>query len=469
MLDREKTKEQLISELLELRRQVADLEAPGASIGNELADDDSPECASRHLVDGKYGIRDLVDIDALQTVFFAFSTATGFTAGLVEYPMQKVLIATAWRDICVKYHRVFPDSIRQCKKSHALLTEKLKEHRRLSINECENGLMEGATPIIIKGKHIASITTGQVFFQRPHAAYFRQQAETFGFDPDGYIEAVGKVPVISESQLRSVLSFLSQLAMMIVELGMSNLEIRETLVDLGEEIQERRRTEKALQQSTNELRRLSSQLLIAQEEERKRIAGELHDSLGSYLTAIRFALETARKQLGRGKVNPDCLDTPIFEMERLIIEVKRIWMDLRPSILDSLGLVPALEWFLNQYRMNCPGVVVEREFDIDDEDISEDVKIVVFRIIQEAFNNITKHSGASAARVSLKHRRDQIELTVQDNGNGFNREHARSCDQQEGIGLTSMRERAELSSGTFSLESAPGRGTTVRVCWPIPK
>jgi signal transduction histidine kinase len=327
--------------------------------------------------------------------------------------------------------------------------------------------MDGATPIIIRGKHIASITTGQVFFQRPHVAYFEKQAVTFGYDSNAYLEALGKVPVISENQLRSALTFLCQLAMMIVELGMSNLEIRETLSALEEEIRERRRTEKALQKTTRELRLLSSQLLIAQEEERKRIAGELHDSLGSCLTGIRFALETARKQLTRGKADPRCLDSPISEMERLIGEVKRIWMDLRPSILDSLGLIAALDWFIGQYRMNCPGITVEPRFEIPENVISEPLKIVIFRIVQEAFSNITKHSGADIARISLTLEQNLIELGIEDNGCGLRLEEVGTGEKFMGIGLASMRERAELAGGTFSLESALGGGTRVCVRWPL--
>jgi len=467
MIDEEKTREQLISELQSLRGQIASREVRPGGGANEFAEPDSERCAERYLVDEKYGIRDLVDIEALRRVFAAFSATTGFTAGLVEFPMQRVLIGTGWRDICAKFHWASPESLRQCKKSNALLTEKLREHQRLSINECENGLMEGATPIFIRGKHIASITTGQVFFRRPHIEYFRNQAETFGFDPDAYLEALSRVPVVPEGQFRNALSFLCQLAMVIVEMGMSNLEIRETLSRLEEEVHDRKQAQKALQLSKNELRHLSSQLLIAQEEERKRIAGELHDGLGSYLTAIRFALETARKQLARGKADPACLDVPISEMERLIQEVRRIWMDLRPSVLDSFGLIAALEWFLKQYGLNCPGIVIDGRFDIEEKDVSEDLKIVVFRIVQEAFNNIAKHSGSDRAMLCLACKNKVIELFIEDNGSGFLPEDVASSDSRKGIGLTSMRERAKLSGGKLNIESTPGRGTKICVTWPL--
>jgi ligand-binding sensor protein len=232
MVDKEKSKENLITELWELRRRVADLEATGRKREYASGARSPGRPSSSYLVDGKYAITDLVDVEALRSLFEAFSDATGFTAGLVDYPLQKVLIATGWRDICTKFHRAFPDSLRQCKKSNAMLTEKLKGPKSLSTNECEMGLIDGATPIIIKGAHIASITTGQVFFRRPHLEYFRRQAEHFQFEPRPYMEAVNKVPVVSESQFRNVLFFLRELGTMIAELGMSNLEIRETMGEL---------------------------------------------------------------------------------------------------------------------------------------------------------------------------------------------------------------------------------------------
>jgi signal transduction histidine kinase len=276
------------------------------------------------------------------------------------------------------------------------------------------------------------------------------------------------VPVVPESQFRNALFFLRELGTMIAELGMNNLEIRETMGDLEQEIRERKQTEKALQRSKDELRRLSSQLLIAHEDERKKIAGELHDSLGSHLTAIRFSLETARKQLERGGANPECLDGPIVEIQRVIGEVRRIWTDLRPSILDNLGLIPALDWFLNQFETNYRCICIDRVFKIEEQQIPEPLKIVIFRIVQEALNNIAKHSHAERAGLFLIGKEGLMELTIEDYGDGFDLKALMSNGgKARGIGLTSMRERAELSGGTFIPSSHPGAGTKICVSWPL--
>jgi signal transduction histidine kinase len=338
----------------------------------------------------------------------------------------------------------------------------------MSINECENGLIDGATPIIIKGVHIASIKTGQVLFGRPHFAYFKDQAENFGYDEDAYMEALKDVPVVTERQFRDVLSFLRELGTMIVELGMNNLEIRETLVELEEEIQERKRTEKALKESRGELRHLSARLLIAHEEERKRIAAELHDCLGSHLTAVRFALETARKKLARGDLELSILDNPISEMKHIIEDVRRIWMDLRPSILDNSGLVAALDWLIEQFVNSYPDIHVTRDFHAEEHDIPEPLKIVIFRIVQEALNNVAKHSGAESVAVGFRKTPGTLDLRIEDNGSGFDHKaFAASAENDRGIGLASMRERTELSGGCFGLESAPGKGVKMLASWPL--
>jgi len=138
------------------------------------------ETQKNYLVDGKYLFRELVDIDQLRDKFESFSKATGFTTGLVSYPDQELLICTGWRDICTKFHRACPASEIHCKQSNIELTSSLKERMELNIRPCENGLVDGATPIIIKGAHVANLCTGQILFEEPDIDRFRKQGETYG-------------------------------------------------------------------------------------------------------------------------------------------------------------------------------------------------------------------------------------------------------------------------------------------------
>ncbi len=457
-MDSDKTRDELLRELLELRRKITVLEA--ALPDEKRTGREKPSRTTRYLVDGKYGIRDLVDTDALGKVFRAFSSATGFTTGLVDYPMQKVVIATGWRDICAKFHRAFPDSLRKCKKSNALLTERLLSEKRQSINECENGLIDAATPIIIKGVHIASIKTGQVFFNRPHEEYYRRQAESFGYDPDAYLESLAEVPVVTEKQLQSALQFLNELATMIVELGMNNLEIRETLSEFEEEILERKRTEESLKRSREELRRLSSMLLKAQEEEKNRIAEEIRESVSSGLEVIRTRLEAARSE----GLEPEELAAAISMLENTMQQAVRIRTGLRPEMIENAGLLSALEWYCSRFQDAHPGFRIRRQFGVKEAQIPPALKMVIFRIVQDAFDNIAAHSGAKSAAISLRKTEDMLELTIGDKGKGFEPAAVFSSEDR-GMGLACMRERARLSGGAFILNAAPGEGVKITASW----
>lgn len=208
----------------------------------------------------KYIIKDLVDIERLKDIFAKFSVATGFTTGLVAYPSQEILIATGWRDICQKFHRAFPESAQCCKESNIYLTERLTELKALRIRECGHGLVDGATPIIIKGKHLANLTTGQVLFKEPNIDRFKQQAALYGYDLDEYLKALSRVPVVSEARFKAVLSFLSEVASMMAEQGFQNLEFKETAQDLEQEIIYRRVVEAALRKTEEKYRLLVSQI-----------------------------------------------------------------------------------------------------------------------------------------------------------------------------------------------------------------
>jgi len=180
------------------------------------------------LVDGKYSIKDLVDIDHLRMVFEKFSQLTGYTTGFLAYPSMEILIATGWRDVCTKFHRACPASSCHCKGSNVELFKNLRESRQLSIQRCENGMVDGATPIIIRGKCLAFLSTGQALFSEPDLERFKKQASIYGIDEKEYIEALKKVPVVSESHFRRTLDFLSEIAVILAERGLKNLELIES-------------------------------------------------------------------------------------------------------------------------------------------------------------------------------------------------------------------------------------------------
>jgi PAS domain S-box-containing protein len=255
---------------------------------------------------------------------------------------------------------------------------------------------------------------------------------------------------------------------------------------IAEDITDRKRMEEALRESCDEmelrvrertaelekaneeLRQIPSKLIAVQEEERKRLAAELHDSIGQTLAAVKFWIEMLLK-LGAesdGSAVLSHLGQFVPILQRSIDETRSIYMGLRPSMLDSMGLLATLEWLRRECMKLYPQHHIELESRIAEEEIPESLKINVFRIVQEALNNVAKHSKAEWTDVSLSRGEKGLELVISDDGAGMDLESILHTNTARSLGLTSMRERAELSGGCLSIESAPGEGTTIRVCWP---
>ena len=230
---------------------------------------------------------------------------------------------------------------------------------------------------------------------------------------------------------------------------------------------ERKRSEETLRESQKQLKYFSSKLLTALEEERKRIARELHDAVGSSLSAIKFGLETTLRQVEQGKAEPESLHILVSMTQLAIDESRRIMADLRPSTLDDLGIVITIGWFCREFQKIYPDTSIEKQICLREEEIPDSLKIVIFRVIQEAFHNIAKYSKANQVNLSLQRIDNMIELIIKDNGVGF--DWKSDCfgndDHKRGLGLTSMRERTELSGGSFSIASSSETGTEVRASW----
>jgi PAS domain S-box-containing protein len=241
-----------------------------------------------------------------------------------------------------------------------------------------------------------------------------------------------------------------------VQFSLNPLEIEgiSAICIVAVDLTEQKRIEK-------QLRHLSSQLLTAQEDERRRIAHDIHDSIGGQLSAINFKMESFFKQM------PE-LSKAIFSMlGEAMNESRRIQMDLHPSTLDDLGIGPTLSWFCRRFQTTYSHIQIEQEVGIEESEVPKSLKTVIYRITQEALNNIAKHSKAGCVCLSLQKIDNRIELTIQDNGQGFDVTETHTIDgSRKGLGLTSMRERADLSGGCCKIESILGKGTVIRASWP---
>jgi len=235
------------------------------------------------------------------------------------------------------------------------------------------------------------------------------------------------------------------------------------------DITHRKHIEKSLQHSEQELKNLSSRLLNAHEQERKRLAYELHDGLGQILSAAKIGVKTMLDGKKKQKVSDrkPSADNLLAVIQSAIDEVRRISRDLRPSILDDLGIIAAINSFCIDFeRVNSP-ITVSRAIEARDEDIPEQIKIVLYRITQEACTNIVRHSHADRVTVKLSSVSGAIQLSIHDNGTGFDVQAIQAIKESgRGLGLSSMKERVEFSGGVFTLTSLPEQGTTVQALWP---
>ena len=228
--------------------------------------------------------------------------------------------------------------------------------------------------------------------------------------------------------------------------------------------------EKQVADRTRDLKALSEKLLMAQESERFKLASELHDNIGATLGAIKFGMERSLRSvraLPAHDLQPDICDTlatAVSLVKKLAAHLRRIQNELRPPQLE-LGLEATIADFCEEYE-RVFGLSVARSVELDEGSLPPNLPIVIFRIVQEALSNIVKHSGASRASVSLGMEGDALRLAVRDDGRGFSvAEKLADLSLKSGLGLKSLRERAQLSSGVLTIDSGPGRGAVITVIW----
>jgi len=238
---------------------------------------------------------------------------------------------------------------------------------------------------------------------------------------------------------------------------------KDFLVGVGIDISERARAEKELMEYTQEIKKLTAYLDWVREEERSRIAREIHDELGQQLTGLKMdATWVAKRILPEKKVHAKLIDI-IWLIDQTIKTVRRISTDLRPGILDDLGLIAALEWQCGEFQKKSE-IKCAFHSNIDDLAIEQKQATGIFRIYQESLTNVLRHAQATLIESTLKQSETEITLVVKDNGKGFD---LSAVKKKETLGLIGMRERALILGGELHIESEPGIGTSVILRIPM--
>ncbi len=245
---------------------------------------------------------------------------------------------------------------------------------------------------------------------------------------------------------------------------------------LEAEVAERRRAEEKLRrhqaeleslvaQRTAALRQLSSRLLSLQDSERRRIARELHDSLGQYLVALKLNVDILRQAPGRAELWSQSEEL----MERCIAEVRTLSYLLHPPTMDAVGIASAARWYVEGFSVRS-GLKLTLDAPDDPVRLPDATELALFRVLQEALTNVHRHSAASAADILIARLSGQVILEVRDNGRGMQQEalqRFRETGSGTGVGLMSMHERARELGGKLEVESS-GTGTSVRITIPVP-
>lgn len=239
------------------------------------------------------------------------------------------------------------------------------------------------------------------------------------------------------------------------------------IVENFKDISDRKKTEEELQRSHEQLRKVTSHLEMAREQERRAMAREIHDELGQSLTGLKMDIHWLRHQLSQQEpIICKKISDMNKQLDDTIHTVQRLSSELRPCLLDDLGLSAAIEWQANKVRDRL-GISIDIASIPEDITLNESCNITIFRIFQEALTNIARHSGASQVEILLQQERERITLSVKDNGRGITEDQ---FNDSNSLGLIGMRERTCLLNGMLAIQqNQKGPGTTVFLSIPYQK
>jgi len=217
------------------------------------------------------------------------------------------------------------------------------------------------------------------------------------------------------------------------------------------------------------LEALSHRLLSAQEEERTRISQYLHDSVSQEMSAVKYSLERAALLIQRKHI-PEAtqvIETAVVRAQEIIDEVRAIAMNLRPCALDHLGVVSAIRSLYRRWSGVYGSIAVIEDINVADHDIPGSIATHLYRAVQEILSNVARHAQARQVLISLRIESRQLIVSIQDDGVGFQLDACERSNGHSALGLLGLRGRTEHSGGACKVTTAPGKGTTVRLQWPL--
>ncbi|MBI5582724.1 MAG: PAS domain S-box protein [Deltaproteobacteria bacterium] len=427
MKDERKTKALLIQELAELRLRIADLEKSEAE--HRRTEDALQECEDNYHQLFTHAPTGIYEVDFVNG---RFAQANSLICEYTGYSKEELLTMNPLDILTEESQRIFFSRL-----------EKLGRGEDVSAN----------TEYRIKNKD------GSARWVQVNNKFIRKSGVIIGALVIAHDITERKQ---AEKNLQEAYATLDE------KVNLRTHQLHLTNERLKNEIKERKRVELNLRKSKDKLSLLSNRLINAQEDERKRIAIELHDDLGQSLVGLKFQLSSLHKKLGGNQKEIKQEIAQASKSINLMTEnVRRLSRDLRPSVLEHLEFFEAVEWLFEDFSKKY-GVKITQSLKAPEFSFYQEQEITIFRIIQEALANIGKHAEATQVSIELTPEGRSAVFSIKDNGKGFSPLDVKGKNLMEsGLGLTAMAERAQMAGGTFNIESTAGKGTLITFSVPI--
>jgi signal transduction histidine kinase len=449
----------------------------------------------------EYSVREIIDLKKLEALMQKFYKVTGTGAALLDLNGE-VLMGTDWQDICTKFHRVNPEMCKRCVESDTALANKLKEGQKYNVYNCLNGLVDVAVPVIIEDKHIANLFIGQFLSKEPDHNFFRKQAKEFGLNEKAYMEALDKVQVLSEDEVKTRIEFLVEIASFIGETGMAKIDLKNLMSEQDKKIEDRTSSIKDLQIATlnmmqdAEEARMESENLNAElnktlselkrsNEELQQFAYVASHDLQEPLRMISSYTQLLERKY-KDKLDEKAkmyIDYAVDGAERMQSLINDLLAFSRVTTKGEKFKKTDLNKILKNVLLNLATSISENNAQINTETMPT-INVdegQINRVFQNLIANAIKFKGDNDPVVNIKvEKQDQTYVfSVKDNGIGidkkffdkifiiFQRLHTRRDYPGTGIGLAICKRIINRHGGEIWIESEPGKGSEFKFSLPL--
>lgn len=427
----------------------------------------------------RYGFEELVDLNQILALMRAFFELTGIPStiigrdGTIYHTAEGEMVGAGWKKICLDFHRVHPDTNRNCIESDVRLASDVQGGPVGCYYRCLNGLVDGAIPLLIDGEHVANLFTGQFFLEKPDREVFRAQALRYGFDPEAYLEALDEVPVFDPEYGRRGLTFLRMLAGIIGELGLAQKRLLEQLARSEEAAEAARRAEA-------EAVRMREAAELASKVRSRFFACASHD-LRQPIQAVRLFIDVLSgrlaggdhalvvEQASQGLASAETILNALFDVARIEAGV------VAPSP-QPVALAPLFATLAQEFAPQAVAKGIDFRWRPVERTVISD-PLMLERIVRNLLANAIRYTVRGGILLGSRRQGGITWIEVWDTGPGIPGEHlqhiweefyqvgnvARDRTQGLGLGLSIARKLAATLGHRLEVRSRPGRGTVFRI------